>query len=103
MEDDGELSSSEGSTVDGMAAGERVESVDFELEESMDPDECFPDGEYGFSYCHHNFYSQGVVLISPFSLLSLHTKVPVLPGECGCGLLEGVVDATKDLLPNSGA
>uniref|UniRef100_A0AAQ6IC60 Sodium channel protein n=1 Tax=Anabas testudineus TaxID=64144 RepID=A0AAQ6IC60_ANATE len=42
--DDDELSSSEGSTVDGMAPGEGGESVDFELEEYMDPDACFPDG-----------------------------------------------------------
>uniref|UniRef100_A0A7N8YG32 Sodium channel protein n=1 Tax=Mastacembelus armatus TaxID=205130 RepID=A0A7N8YG32_9TELE len=38
-----DLSSSEGSTVDGMAAGEGEESIDLELEESMDPDACFPD------------------------------------------------------------
>uniref|UniRef100_A0A4W6FYX0 Sodium channel protein n=1 Tax=Lates calcarifer TaxID=8187 RepID=A0A4W6FYX0_LATCA len=37
-------SSSEGSTVDGMAGVERGESIDFELEEAMDPDACFPDG-----------------------------------------------------------
>ncbi|KAK2839752.1 hypothetical protein Q5P01_013492 [Channa striata] len=43
-DDDEQFSSSEGSTVDGMAAGEGGESIDFELEESMDPDACFPDG-----------------------------------------------------------
>uniref|UniRef100_A0A665VD47 Sodium channel protein n=1 Tax=Echeneis naucrates TaxID=173247 RepID=A0A665VD47_ECHNA len=35
-------SSSEGSTVDGLPPGEG-ESIDIELEESMDPDACFPD------------------------------------------------------------
>uniref|UniRef100_A0A665VDX4 Sodium channel protein n=1 Tax=Echeneis naucrates TaxID=173247 RepID=A0A665VDX4_ECHNA len=40
--DDGQDSSSEGSTVDGLPPGEG-ESIDIELEESMDPDACFPD------------------------------------------------------------
>ncbi|XP_044073556.1 sodium channel, voltage-gated, type I-like, alpha isoform X2 [Siniperca chuatsi] len=44
IDDDGQFSSSEGSTVDGTTGKERVESVDFELEESMEPDACFPDG-----------------------------------------------------------
>uniref|UniRef100_A0A3Q3QWW3 Sodium channel protein n=1 Tax=Monopterus albus TaxID=43700 RepID=A0A3Q3QWW3_MONAL len=44
LDDDGQLSSSEGSTVDCMPAGEGGESVNFELEESMDPGACFPDG-----------------------------------------------------------
>ncbi|XP_069388610.1 sodium channel, voltage-gated, type I-like, alpha [Paralichthys olivaceus] len=42
-EDDGQLSTSEGSTVDGLGAGEG-ESLDFELEEFIDPDACFPEG-----------------------------------------------------------
>ncbi|XP_071329963.1 sodium channel, voltage-gated, type I-like, alpha isoform X1 [Trachinotus anak] len=42
VDDDGQFSSSEGSTVD-IPGGEGGESVDFELEESMDPDACFPD------------------------------------------------------------
>ncbi|KAG7503029.1 sodium channel protein type 2 subunit alpha-like [Solea senegalensis] len=42
-DDDGQLSSSEGSTVDGLPPGEGRESIDFELEESMDPDGCFPE------------------------------------------------------------
>uniref|UniRef100_A0A8C3GBW5 Sodium channel protein n=1 Tax=Cyclopterus lumpus TaxID=8103 RepID=A0A8C3GBW5_CYCLU len=37
------LSSSEGSTIDCGPGGEGGESVDFELEESMEPDACFPD------------------------------------------------------------
>uniref|UniRef100_A0A672IP04 Sodium channel protein n=1 Tax=Salarias fasciatus TaxID=181472 RepID=A0A672IP04_SALFA len=37
-----DFSSSEGSTVDGLPFGEGVDSVDFELEETMDPDPCFP-------------------------------------------------------------
>uniref|UniRef100_A0A8D0D3F0 Sodium channel protein n=1 Tax=Sander lucioperca TaxID=283035 RepID=A0A8D0D3F0_SANLU len=37
-------SSSEGSTIDGVPGGEGRDSVDFELEESMEPDACFPDG-----------------------------------------------------------
>ncbi|TNN84568.1 Sodium channel protein type 3 subunit alpha [Liparis tanakae] len=40
---DDQVSSSEGSTVDFGPGGEG-ESVDFELEESMEPDGCFPDG-----------------------------------------------------------
>lgn len=40
-----ELSSSDGSTVDIRQMRERGESLDFELEESMDPEACFPDGE----------------------------------------------------------
>uniref|UniRef100_A0A672IVV1 Sodium channel protein n=1 Tax=Salarias fasciatus TaxID=181472 RepID=A0A672IVV1_SALFA len=39
---DEDFSSSEGSTVDGLPFGEGVDSVDFELEETMDPDPCFP-------------------------------------------------------------
>ncbi|XP_024919317.1 sodium channel, voltage-gated, type I-like, alpha isoform X2 [Cynoglossus semilaevis] len=42
-DEDGEFSSSEGSTVDGLPPGEGGDSVDFEFEESMDPDGCFPD------------------------------------------------------------
>ncbi|CAI5656147.1 unnamed protein product [Oreochromis niloticus] len=41
-DDDGQSSSSEGSTVDGLPAGEGAISVDFELEDTMDPDPCFP-------------------------------------------------------------
>uniref|UniRef100_A0A8D0D7N2 Sodium channel protein n=1 Tax=Sander lucioperca TaxID=283035 RepID=A0A8D0D7N2_SANLU len=42
--DDDQSSSSEGSTIDGVPGGEGRDSVDFELEESMEPDACFPDG-----------------------------------------------------------
>ncbi|XP_028249067.1 sodium channel, voltage-gated, type I-like, alpha [Parambassis ranga] len=42
IEDDGLSSSSEGSTVDGLPPGEGGESLDFEFEETMDPDACFP-------------------------------------------------------------
>ncbi|XP_055086412.1 sodium channel, voltage-gated, type I-like, alpha [Periophthalmus magnuspinnatus] len=41
VDDDGQLSSSEGSTVDFGSAGDRGESIDFELDEFMDPDPCF--------------------------------------------------------------
>ncbi|XP_056281691.1 sodium channel, voltage-gated, type I-like, alpha isoform X1 [Pseudoliparis swirei] len=41
---DDQLSSSEGSTIDFGPGGEGGESVDIELEESMEPDGCFPDG-----------------------------------------------------------
>lgn len=51
IEDDDQFSSSEGSTVDCPLGGERGESVDFELEESMEPDACFPDGEH-YSHSH---------------------------------------------------
>lgn len=62
MDDDGQLSSSEGSTVDGMPGGDG-DSLDFELEECMEPDACFPDGEYDHSHCHHlTYYSLGVIL-----------------------------------------
>ncbi|KAL7881870.1 hypothetical protein AOLI_G00087190 [Acnodon oligacanthus] len=48
MEEDKEklsvMSSSEGSTVDIRALREGGESLDFELEESMDPEACFTDG-----------------------------------------------------------
>uniref|UniRef100_A0A8D3DUN3 Sodium channel protein n=1 Tax=Scophthalmus maximus TaxID=52904 RepID=A0A8D3DUN3_SCOMX len=44
VDDDGQLSSSEGSTVHGLPDGEGRESLDFELEDSMYPDACFPDG-----------------------------------------------------------
>ncbi|KAM9343613.1 LOW QUALITY PROTEIN: sodium channel, voltage-gated, type I-like, alpha [Pholidichthys leucotaenia] len=43
-EDDEQLSSSEGSTVNALPAGEGGESLDFEFEEAMDPDACFPAG-----------------------------------------------------------
>uniref|UniRef100_A0A673CVD7 Sodium channel protein n=1 Tax=Sphaeramia orbicularis TaxID=375764 RepID=A0A673CVD7_9TELE len=41
VDDDGQLSSSEGSTVDFGSARDRGESIDFELEEFMEPDACF--------------------------------------------------------------
>uniref|UniRef100_A0AAQ4Q2H4 Sodium channel protein n=1 Tax=Gasterosteus aculeatus aculeatus TaxID=481459 RepID=A0AAQ4Q2H4_GASAC len=44
VEDDGQLSSSDGSTVDLGPGGEGGESMDFELDNSMVPDACFPDG-----------------------------------------------------------
>ncbi|XP_030614766.1 sodium channel, voltage-gated, type I-like, alpha isoform X2 [Archocentrus centrarchus] len=47
--DDGQSSSSEGSTVDGQPAGDGGISVDLELEEAMDPDACFP------AVCVHTF------------------------------------------------
>ncbi|KAI3356207.1 hypothetical protein L3Q82_017458, partial [Scortum barcoo] len=42
MDDDGQYSSSEGSTVDGMR-GDEGESLELEMEECMEPDACFPD------------------------------------------------------------
>nr|XP_033473383.1 sodium channel, voltage-gated, type I-like, alpha isoform X2 [Epinephelus lanceolatus] len=44
VDDDGEISSSEGSTIDGLPGGEGGESEDFESEECMEPDACFTDG-----------------------------------------------------------
>ncbi|XP_028447469.1 sodium channel, voltage-gated, type I-like, alpha isoform X6 [Perca flavescens] len=44
VDDDDQSSSSEGSTIDGVPGVEGRDSVDFELEESMEPDACFPDG-----------------------------------------------------------
>ncbi|KAM6955511.1 sodium channel, voltage-gated, type I-like, alpha [Lycodopsis pacificus] len=44
VDDDGQFSSSEGSTIDCGPGGEGGESVDFELDEAMEPDACFPDG-----------------------------------------------------------
>lgn len=46
IEDDGHDSSSEGSTVDIRLPGEGGESLEFELEESMEPDACFTYGEF---------------------------------------------------------
>ncbi|XP_074551500.1 sodium channel, voltage-gated, type I-like, alpha isoform X2 [Halichoeres trimaculatus] len=43
-DNDDQFSSSEGSTVDGMAGGEGGESVEIDLEEAMEPDSCFPEG-----------------------------------------------------------
>lgn len=51
VDDDGQFSSSEGSTVDGLPCGEGAESSDFDLEESLEPDACFPDGEHSCSLC----------------------------------------------------
>lgn len=51
-EDDDQVSSSEGSTIDGLPGGEGVESVDFESEEFAEPDACFPDSKY---YYNHHF------------------------------------------------
>ena len=60
VDDDGQLSSSsEGSTIDGMAGADGEGSVELELEEIMEPDACFPDGEY--FYIHHiTYFSVGV-------------------------------------------
>lgn len=41
---DPQLSSSEGSTVDIRPPGEGGESVEMELEESLDPEPCFTEG-----------------------------------------------------------
>lgn len=66
-DDDGQLSSSEGSTVDFGEAGDGRESLDFELNDSLDPDPCFPAGEYYCNYCCHlTFYSFGVNLMLHF-------------------------------------
>lgn len=45
MDDDGQFSSSEGSTVEGPPSGEGCESIDLDLEESVEPSACFPEGE----------------------------------------------------------
>ncbi|KAK5861223.1 hypothetical protein PBY51_022637 [Eleginops maclovinus] len=44
VEDDDQVSSSEGSTIDGLPGGEGIDSVNFELEEFIEPDACFTDG-----------------------------------------------------------
>lgn len=73
MDDDDQYSSSEGSTVDGLPAGEGGESIDFELEESMEPDACFPYGEYYYNHCHHLAYSSlGVNLTLHITLVNHH-------------------------------
>lgn len=41
------LSSSEGSTVDIRPPGDGVDSVELEPEESLDPEDCFTEGERG--------------------------------------------------------
>lgn len=59
IEEDRQSSSSEGSTVDGLPPGEGGESLDFEFEETMDPDACFPAGKFCFSKTYSlSFYSQ---------------------------------------------
>lgn len=63
VDDDGQFSSSEGSTVDGVLGGDGGESVDFELEESMEPDACFPDGEYHYNHCHDLTYCTTALLL----------------------------------------
>lgn len=45
-DDDGQYSSSEGSTVEGLPSGEGGESIDLDLEESVEPSACFPEGEH---------------------------------------------------------
>lgn len=98
--------------MNGLPGVEGGDSLDSELEESMEPDACFPHGDYYYSHCHHlTYYSLGVnlslhirqITITPLSLLRLCAKVQVLSGKCGCWLVENVVDAKKDLLPDSGA
>lgn len=51
-DDEDQYSSSEGSTVDCPLGGETRASEHSELEESMDPYACFPDGK-DCSHCHH--------------------------------------------------
>lgn len=46
MDDDDQFSSSEGSTVKGLPCRDGAESLDFDLEESVEPDACFPYGEH---------------------------------------------------------
>lgn len=75
VDDDGQLSSSEGSTVHGLPDGEGRESLDFELEDSMYPDACFPDGEYCHNHHHHwtcNDYIRGVCLLLLIAQLNRH-------------------------------
>lgn len=50
-----------------------------------------------------SFCAKWVIPHHPLSLPRLRAKVPVLPGKCGGGLGENVVDAEKNLLPNSRA
>lgn len=99
--------------MDGLPEGEG-ESIGSELEESIEPSGCFTDGEYYCSQCHHLTHCGLVAHPTPHitlvnliclfvSLLSLCAEVPVLPGQCGCGLVENVVDAKEDLLPDSRA
>lgn len=45
-DDDGQYSSSEGSTVEALPSGEGGESIDLDLEESVEPSGCFPEGEH---------------------------------------------------------
>ncbi|XP_047456223.1 sodium channel, voltage-gated, type I-like, alpha [Mugil cephalus] len=55
IEDDGQFSCSEGSTVDGQPPAEGGGSIDFEFDEAMDPDACFPAGcVQRFSCCQVN-------------------------------------------------
>lgn len=51
MEDDGQISSSEGSTID--ITINPGESMDLELEESMDPEPCCTTGSLGMELVFH--------------------------------------------------
>ena len=63
--------------------GEGRESIDFELNESMDPDACFPAGEYYCNYCRHlTFYSFGVSLMLHITLLKHHP--PFVSAQAVC-------------------
>lgn len=53
-DEDEELSSSEGSTINDYEAGEIADSVGGELEESNDPSPCFPAGENWFCCFYKN-------------------------------------------------
>lgn len=83
IDDDDQFSSSEGSTVDGMAGGEGGQSVDFELEECMDPDACFPDGEHYYPLYHHlTYYNLGVNIILHITLVNHHISFVSAQAVC---------------------
>lgn len=80
IDDDGQLSSSEGSTVNGMPGGDG-DSSDFELEECMEPDACYPDGEHYYNHCHHlSDYSLGVIL----HVTTVNHHLPFVSAQAVC-------------------
>lgn len=64
-DEDDEISSSEGSTINGCEPGEMADSVGGDLEEAMDPHQCFPAGENWFCCFLNSKFNQGLCCACP--------------------------------------